>query len=165
MPVRQLPQVPFSLWLVPAAQPVAPVQLPQPPQLPQEQVAEQVRLCLREPDPQLPHASVSLSLALGVQPGVELQAPQPPQSLQAQVASQARVRVRSSPQVPQLCGSDWASPVAHTPSPLHTSASHSQVCRQVRDSVPHFPHAPRASLVPGLHAPSALQSPLYSHVP
>jgi hypothetical protein len=86
-------------------------------------MVEQVRGRLREPESQLPHASVSFSVAFAVQPGVLLQALQAPQVPQPQLASQLRACVRSSPQVPQLSGSDSWSPVAHTPSSLHTSAS------------------------------------------
>ena len=73
-----MPQVPFSVWLVPAAHPVAPVQLPHTPQVPHEQSVAQERARFCEPELQLPHTLLSFWVAFGVQPGVWLQLPHAP---------------------------------------------------------------------------------------
>jgi hypothetical protein len=165
VPNSQLPHAPFSLCVVPAAQPVSPVQLPQAPQVPQEQLAPHCRERAFMPEPQLPHALDSASFSLGEQPAVVLQVPHAPQASQAQLAPQLRDRVRSSPQAPQLSGSDSLSPAAQTPSSAQTSLSHSHVSRQVRVSLPHCPQLPRSSFIPGLQAPSSVHSALYCQLP
>jgi hypothetical protein len=89
------------------------------------------------PERQLPQARASLSVVFALQPGAVLHAPQAPQASQAQAWLHLRLRVRSSPHVPQPCGSLSVSSAVHSPSSAQISSSHWQVSRQVREAVPH----------------------------
>ena len=97
---------------------IAPVAFPNAP-APQEQVVEQLRLCLREPEPQLPHASVWLSFALGVPPASRCTRPRA-QSLQAQLASQ-RACGSALRRKAATFGSDWRPSRAHTFATAHVT--------------------------------------------
>lgn len=165
IPWLQLPQAWLSVPVLPAVQPVSPAQPPHAPQVPQEQSMPHARLRVFMPLLQLPQVCISLSVLFGMQPGAELQAPQALQASQAQAAPHVRVRVCSSPQTPQLSGSLSVSEAAHSPSSLHTSSSHWQVSRQVRDALPQLPHAPRSSFAPGEQTPSVWHSLGFSQMP
>jgi len=95
---RCSPQVPHDSVAVsssPGLQPLAPEHAPQSPQLPQPQLASQVRVRASDPLPQFPHGWVEVSVASGAQPVSPVQLPQSPQSSQPQAPVHIRTRVCS----------------------------------------------------------------------